>query len=256
MPQTTDPTPKRRWYRFSLRTLLIVLVLLSLLLGWFALKIRQAQRQRQVVEAIQKAGGWVRYDFEVDESGAPIGGEKWPGLAWLRKLFGEDLLGDVDTVGSFGSEVSDVLLEQFKGLADLKRLHLTGVPVTDAGIEHLKGLTNLQVLDLSGTQMTDLGLQHLKGLTNLQVLWLSDTQVTDAGLQHLKGLPSLEQLNLSGTQVTDTGLDDLKGLTLNLLVLSDTQVTVEGIDELQKAIPSCRIVVWAGPPSNRQQVRP
>src|SRR3990172_8039382 len=108
-----------------------------------------------------------------------------------------------------GLQVTDSVLEHFKGLTGLQRLWLFDTKVTDAGLEHLKGLTGLQVLVLNKTEITDAGLEHLKGLTSLQSLVLTETRVTDAGLEHLKGLTSLKLLSLGGTLVTDAGVNNL-----------------------------------------------
>jgi hypothetical protein len=230
----TKTTPRRRRFRFSLRTLLMVVVLLSVPMGWFALKMRQAERQRQAVEAIQKAGGYVAYDYEFYGSGPP-------GPAWLRRLLCEDFFANVVLV-HFSMRFGDGYMVHLKGLTGLEWLELTGTQVTDGGLEHLRGLTKLDSLELSDTQITDAGLEHLKGLTKLEDLNLSNTQVTDAGLEYLEVLRNLRILELSSTQVTDAGLENLKGLTkLKYLDLRETQVTDEGIKDLQKALPNCEI---------------
>lgn len=94
MPQTAAANPRRRWSRFSFRTLLVVLALLSAALGWLALKVRQAERQRKAVTAIRKAGGYVLYDYEC-WNGIPILDGKPPPPAWLREVLGEDFFSDV-----------------------------------------------------------------------------------------------------------------------------------------------------------------
>jgi Leucine-rich repeat (LRR) protein len=89
-------------------------------------------------------------------------------VAWLGKLVGEDLSGDMTEVFLIGNQVSD------------------------AGLAHLRGLTQLKGLNLSSTQVTDAGLEHLRGLTRLTYLHLSNTQVTDASVNELKKvLPNL-----------------------------------------------------------------
>jgi hypothetical protein len=89
-------------------------------------------------------------------------------------------------------------------------VNLAGTQITDAVLEHFKGLTGLAMLWLGGTQVTDAGLEHLKGLANLEWLDLERTQVTDAGLRHLKGLTNLKWLYLEHTQITDEGVRDLQ----------------------------------------------
>ena len=267
MTQPTNPSPKRRWFRFSLRTLLVVVVLLCLPLGWFAARLRDAERQRKAVEAIRAAGGAVKYDYQ--EAGG--WGAEPNAPAWLREVVGDDFFSDVVEVHllgtTFGDEsmehlkrltnlnglglndtqVTDAGLDHIKRLPSLEALYLGGTDVTDAGLKSLKGLKTLEVLSLCDTEVADAGLVHLQTMTNLKSLVLSRTQVTDAGLEYIKGLTHLEDLVLSETQITDAGLMHLNGLTnLRTMLLSDTQVTEEGIEELRKALPNCGID-WGAP---------
>ena len=212
----TNPNPtNRRKFRFSLRTLMAVMVLLSVALGWFGWKLREAERQRRAVEAIREAGGHVWYDYDVDV----IGTADSSAPAWLTKLLGEDFFSDVAIVNLSTEVVGDEMLH-----------------------DHLKGLTKLESLSLVSTQVTDGGIAHLVGATHLRNLTVYDTPLTDGGIAHLVGLTKLERLDLSGTQVTDSGIRHLKGLaSLQVLVLRDTLVTVEGIKEVRKALPNCYI---------------
>jgi hypothetical protein len=171
---------KRRWFQFSLRTLLVLVLVASLPCRWLAVKIQQKERERRAVEAIWDLGGWVLYDFEVQ-------GTEALGPSWLRKLLGEDFFSDVT--------YADLIYRK----------------VSDDGLQYLKSLTNLEELDLTNTQCIDDGLQDLvKGLTNLQGLDLSETHLTDDGLQHLKGLTNLEMLDLTNTQATPEGIEKLR----------------------------------------------
>jgi len=48
-----------RWrFQFSLRSLVVLVVVVAVPLGWFGVKLREAERQRKAVEAIRKAGEW------------------------------------------------------------------------------------------------------------------------------------------------------------------------------------------------------
>jgi hypothetical protein len=144
-----ETKPKRRWFRFSLRTLLVFVTIASAGFGWLGMKVRQAQRQRQVVEAIWKAGGQVFYDFEHDIMPISANGPEFsatpPGPEWVWKFF------DVDFV------------------ANVIQIH-AGQSFTDAELLHLHGLTKLELLDLQGTYLMDEDCRELqRALPNLKI---------------------------------------------------------------------------------------
>ena len=137
-------------------------------------------------------GGDVRY---YDASDPYTCGEPPGWFSWLRKLHGDEHLGNAVVVVIVNSQVTDAGLVHLKGLTKLEVLLLTCKQITDAGLVHLKGLTNLESLNLSNTPITDTGLVHLKGLTNLEQLWLGGTQVTDEGVKKLQqALPNCKIL--------------------------------------------------------------
>ena len=63
--QPTNLKPKRRWYQYSLRTLLIFVTLFAVACSWFTVKLNQARKQREAVEALTKLGCRIGYDLEV-----------------------------------------------------------------------------------------------------------------------------------------------------------------------------------------------
>ena len=151
MTGSRPPKPKRRWYQFSLRSLLVLTLIVAIGMSWLAVRLRQAQNQRKAVIELQKLGATVEY--QETEGGLSN--------ALLRNLVGDEALPVVE-------------------------IDLLGTQVTDAGLVHLKGLSSLNWLDLDGTQLTDAGLIDLKGLSSLERLDLHQTQVTEGGVQELQ----------------------------------------------------------------------
>jgi len=243
-PQSAEPKPKRRWFQYSLRTLLLLMLLASIGMSWFAVKMQRARRQREAVEAIEKLGGWVRFDYQVNQSIvlASSPPPQPPGPEWLRRVLGDDFFAKVVSADLHNTQATDAWLEHLDGLPHLQQLNLMGTPVSDAGVQHVERLGELRVLSLDSTQVTDAGLDRLRGLGQLQLLLLCNTKITDAGLMRLKGLRQLQSLWLYGTSVTDAGLEHLKELShLQHLELSRTQVTDEGVKRFQHVMPNCRI---------------
>ena len=202
MTMNDSNPPKRRWYQFSLRTL-VVLLLVGCVVCWIGARIHQARRNRErgvpvVKQTLEKAVA------EIEELGGLViyKNEQQRPATWLEDLF-DDPGGPDDPV--------EVLNVAEVDLGDTK--------ITDAGLEHLRELPQLQSLNLSDTKITDAGLKHLQGLGNIRTLNLRSTAVTDAGLKHLQKLAKLSFLRLDDANVTD-----------------------EGVKELQQALPNCGIL--------------
>jgi hypothetical protein len=194
MRDSSLPKPNRRWYQFSLRTLLVFVLLASLGASWLAVRLHHARRQRDAVIAIRAAGGTVGYDYEVDKTNMFIVQEaEPPAPPWLEWLFGDDFFADVVLVDVYEPDFGDADVEHLKDLTELRSLQLSSTQVTDAGLEHLKGLANLTDLRLHHTQVTDAGLEHLRGLTKLKALYIPFTRVTSKGVERLqRALPNCE----------------------------------------------------------------
>jgi Leucine-rich repeat (LRR) protein len=228
----------QRFLRFSVRGLIVLVLVTGVSLGWL---VRIARNQRDAVAAIEKARGMVFYNWAWSNGKSVAGTQPWT-PRWLVDLIGVDFFGHVTAAGLSRTE-TDATLVQVSRLSQLEELFLNQSSVTDAGLQHLDGLTDLTRLYVGDTQVSDAGLAHLKRLTKLSELRLHRTQVTDSGLMHLKGLTKLTKLYLAQTQVSDAGLAHLKGLTkLSELRLHRTQVTDAGVNKLQRALPNLKII--------------
>lgn len=169
--------PKRRWFQFSLRTLLIGTAVVGAFLGVMLRWIAPAQRQRAAVLIVERLGGKVEY-----EKAAP--GESWFAhklRRWLPRYFF-----DAVVTLYFRSAVADKDLLCLSRFKQLEGVCLIGTEATDAGVRYLSELERLTYVELDGTRITDVGLAHLSGLTQLQCLTLDCTEISDAGLQAAK----------------------------------------------------------------------
>ena len=91
-------TPKRRWYQFSLRTLLILTLVNSCGLGWFAHHLRLARNRQVAIAECDEAGIYV-YQYEPTALGKVL--RRWPGLdTWARTRFGDSLLSSPSAVSA------------------------------------------------------------------------------------------------------------------------------------------------------------
>ncbi|MBL7037595.1 MAG: hypothetical protein ISR77_03145 [Pirellulaceae bacterium] len=202
-----------RWrFQFSLRSLVVLVVAVAVPLGWFALKMREAERQRRAVEAIGEAG-WQCYYF--DKEGMPDSPLVRVEI-WMAESVGWDLIWDV--------------------------VHIeTRVDSTSRDVKHLLGLTDLE----TDKGLDDRVLEHLAGLTELETVVIAYGQVTDVGLAHLRGLTELSYLNLRGTHVTEQGVRELQKALPNCEIVWDNPTTTpktnpDPIKELFKGLPALR----------------
>jgi hypothetical protein len=199
-----ERTPPHRWYRFSLRSLLIFVSALVILAGWFGARLQRASRQRAAIKAIVSDGGWALYEYQHMSPGnaTMFVYERSPKPAWLLWLLGEDYFSIVDKAGA----MSDAGLNAVQNLTELKQLLIgsdgsdrpgpmfsrpTPASVTDAGLNHIENLTQLQSIVVVGSTIDDAGLEHFARLKQLEVLGLFQTRVTSDGIARLqKALPN------------------------------------------------------------------
>jgi Leucine-rich repeat (LRR) protein len=240
--------PKRRRFRFSLRTLMLALTVFGI---WLGIETDRALKQRRAVEMVRKFGGMVGYRHQrIGTSNWDSSVEPWA-PRWLRQIMGEDYFVSVFEVylANYGNPVdppmgvlqrlTDDDIGCLAGLRRIERLDLARAPVTAQGLAHLVGLQNLEYLDLRDTIITDQHLEQLGRLRHLKDLRLGThsnaspalaSQITDQGISHLKHLTQLDTLFLDDLPITDEGLAHLTGLTnLHDLSLRRTRVTDAGL---------------------------
>ena len=233
---------KRRWRpRFSLKLVLIVVTLVSVLMGSFALQWRQARRQQRAAAAFHKAGAVLIYAYDIDDPSTHIMNvDIRPTAQSLpERLLGTDFFADILTVEAYQSRVDDSTLAQLKHLPKLEFLDLSATSVTDKGLLHVRETPELRYLGLDETAVTDKTLETLAGLPYLTILSLSETKVTDRGLEHLGALHSLTIVRLPRT-VDGRGLSHLRA---PLVELQLPAVSREGWREVIKFPGLRRLVV-------------
>ena len=132
--------PKRRWFRFTLRTMIIVMVSLA---TWMGLHVNSTQLQKQSVAVIYECGGSVLYDYHYPKGsfGRDDANHQAtsPVPEWLVDLVGVDFFHDVVAVrvnrrygySRENSDADDRLLRQLRGCPELRRLELIHCGITD-----------------------------------------------------------------------------------------------------------------------------
>ena len=167
--------PKRRWFQFSLRALLIGITVGSVALGWYMYRWRRQQaEQRKAAAAVKELGGGTGFILSKGDS-----------TSFVNAIF-----------ESNKAENSFFLHDKHIQDDDLK-IFATAEATKD--------------LDLGYNEITDNGLVHLRNLRQLRFLDLKNNKrISDEGLKQLENLQDLEQLNLIGTKVTAAGVKELQ----------------------------------------------
>jgi hypothetical protein len=182
------PTPRFWQIRLSVRVLIVLVLVMGAGLGWV---VRSARIQREAVQVITRAGGWVKYEWEwtVGNAGRGLatndgpGGKPWA-PQWLVDLIGVDFFSHA-TNASLGEKGTDALLVQVGRLSRLQRLNVNQPPAQSL-VYGAGRPVRLQRLSVGTSSVSDAGLAHLKGLACLSTLTLLRTQVTDAGAKELR----------------------------------------------------------------------
>jgi internalin A len=248
--------PWRRFLRFSVRGLIVLVLVIGVWLGWL---VRSARIQREAVAAITRAGGMVHYDWDWSNGGGGLLREpRYP--RWLIGQLGVDYFGHVTRVSIWnlkhlggglsqigtltrlemlsipgGMQVTNTGVAHLQSLTSLQALQLPRSNLTDADLARLAGLSKIELLDLGSTAVTDTGLVQLVSFTRLKSLDLTDCRrITDSGLEHLAALRSLEFLALTWCNIGDDALNFLKSLTrLQKLSLQGTSINDAGLMQIR-----------------------
>ena len=221
MTDSAKSKSKHCWCRFSLRALLVLVVLVALFLGlWLKPRIDRARRQEQAVDVILALGGKVYYDYQKTENGGLSSKRRSPVPRWLQAILGEHFCVDVICVDLCRSEIDTPTLQKlWPEIEKLDRLEYLWLLAPNAmDNDALRQLVDavppsLKGLDLSAAAVTDDALASLASLQALQYVVLEHTPITDKGLMTLAALPNLRNVLLGGTQVTAEGVQAFQQAT-------------------------------------------
>lgn len=213
--------------RFSLRTLLIVVTVACLVLGWRVKMVRDVDRS---VATLRRSGFRVTHHWPVP----PMtyvqyvnNGHKFnirsdePSSFWHRVLYGEDEL--EWTIVAKGNAVTLSAEQRDK----------TFPPVIDDAamrglIDDLQSIGQISILNLQCTAIGAETLRHLSSVRRLRSLDICETGIDDRGLAHLESMTWLEYLHV-GNLVPDAGAD---------------KPTRAGVTRLRNALPTTEIRHW------------
>lgn len=230
MNQASPTKPRRRWLRFSIRALLVLVTLICILLGWLGREIYQHHQRRAMFSRIEVSGGDVFADLDAFHYG--------PTLTFSEQLltwwYGSEVyLLQIDTV-QLRDGNQDVLLSDLAALHTVETLTLENVAITDETVRVLQQMKSLKDLNIISHTITPGELSRLAAIPTFHDLRLGLDAANNANLAVVKPLASLSSLVLIEGPLTDEGLRSLQGTpnlaAIQLIFLS--KITPDGIQEL------------------------
>ncbi|MBA2117515.1 hypothetical protein [Bremerella alba] len=228
-PTNESPTkPHRgRWLRFSLRSFMVLIVLLSVPLAWLGQKHARMRIEDEVVDMILAAEGTVIYPHqkEASQDGGFYKSSKnpAPGPKWIRNILGENLFASVQYVWLTNDQVDDELIANLSRLQNLEVVLLNSSSVTDKSIDSLLMVSQLKELTLDADQVSPQAFNRLRTHPIIESLELFGSLASPGQLKQFEPWPQLKHLTLHANMARDEDLlpllssTKLQTLTLNFM---------------------------------------
>jgi Leucine-rich repeat (LRR) protein len=232
----SPPATKRLRFRFSLRTLLIAMVVLGLAAAWVGSVANRVRKQRAIVQELKSSGADIYYDYqrEVNRGGNK---SRLPfGDAVLSRTVGDDVFAYVAHVSWYRTDDrTHAALALLPQLPRLTRLHIRGPHVTDDSLALIARNPQLSILEIDDAKISSAGISHLRELKQLRELFLVGNEYQDEMLSGMEQLSQVQQLRVNGTRFTPTGLVHIgKMRQLKLLDLHESlAIDDDGLAHLQ-----------------------
>jgi hypothetical protein len=234
-------------FQFSLRSLLMLTVVIALQCSWFVSELKEAKRQQAMIAEIREAEGGVFFDYEVDHEYKLLVNAQPPEPAWLRTLLSDDFF-DIPMAVNIDRPAEQVLFQvrQLTSLRQVKVFH------GNASVGPLNALSNLPRLDAitftgddSAFEVSEL--QGLRPMPGVRSLHIDRINVSDADFaQIVRIFPSLRDLSIGGVssgdeqRLTDHGLAAVRKLPcIERLNVRSDGLSI-GCTELFSGCPSIR----------------
>jgi hypothetical protein len=150
-----------------------MMILVLLFVGVMAWKVRRASIQRRAVATIKRAGGIVKYDYEIDADGDEKDDPDPWAPDWLSRAVGDEWFQEVIQV-------------------DLRDIQPRQTTLADDTLAAVAALDRVEKVEIDLPSSNAASLARLIGLTRLKSLTLGLDGTTDVWLVSLEKIRSLE----------------------------------------------------------------
>lgn len=227
----SQPSIKRRaWFRqFSIRSLLLLMLVTAVAVGWLGNEVRVARDQNAVVQRFREDGISVSLESR--------NRKLVPESELTRRIFGESFFFAAFRIHAT-KYVSADLLSSIERLPPLVDVFLNNTQANDETVRVIAASDRLEQLFLGATEITDRGLEHFVDHPALFSLVVFDTKVTNLGMDSICDVPKLKSLAIQQTSITDAAVRALVESKLRdqlvELDVSETAVTSDSLPDLAK----------------------
>jgi hypothetical protein len=255
-PQQQAPRkPKRRFFRFGLKAMLLFIAIVAV---WLGIATNRADRQRRAVEAISELGGEFAYDYQkVRTSEHPLlsrfpneGFPEYmfwndvepPGPEWLRNVVGDHYFITPLRLSVRQQMIIDQdVLAHLRDLPKIEEFWVHDVKLRTKDLAHLRHLTKAQSILFGDETLSAIedehGFEFLAKCTSLQQLQLKSPCFGDGAAAYLSGATDIRTLILHDTAIGDAGVAHFKRMRkLEHLGLGRTNVGDAGLEHLKSLV--------------------
>ena len=253
----------RHIWQFTLRELLLVMLLLAVMLAWWRTNHVRLGREKDVLHFSSA------FESGCSEYRGPVYLEKLVGTGFLENFFKvtsfslsnnrardvsklesplSDSLPDIELLVAEEGEQSD--FEEIAKLRHLKSLVLFNTIVTDAESDIVSRMSSLERLCLRDSPISSKGILALRSLARLRELYLCGVEIGDQSARALAYLDSLQYLCIRESLIKRHSVAYLANLTkLKELHTVIMDIPREERERLEMLLPRCKIVYESdGPP--------
>ncbi|WP_186767542.1 leucine-rich repeat domain-containing protein [Blastopirellula retiformator] len=225
----------RRWLRFSLRGMLVLVFALAIPLAWLGALINVSQRETAFAMAVGKAGGQARFDYNAYAASCISTEPKGPWL--MRAVFGDNIFSRISSVDLSGVRDTSTIARGLGQLTQLDTLSLPAGPQGDQLIDSVAQLPHLYQLTLDCSEITPQQMRRLLSCESLLYLELRGAAAADEVLAELPHAVQMARVTIVSGPTTDQGMKSLSEIkTIRFLqIVEAPSITNRGFRQLTNA---------------------
>lgn len=240
-------TPRRRWLRFSLWSLLAFITVFAVGFGWVAREVSRARSEERALAKLKEVvdGGSVnvylgdRFGDDDERYSREFLPKNKGWRAWIESAFGIDPFNTVKSLTVYGvGNGFEYGVDENRKMT-INATYVSGLKDEDSDI--LLAFPYLEFLMLEANPIGDVGAARIATLKNISSIHLGNTTVTNVGVSELASLPRLDNLTLNRTLISDDVLKSFASGQLSSLDISATNLSDEAVNAFKKCNPNCQV---------------